>query len=52
MTPASIIARCLALMLTVLLLSTTAGAAEIKGMNSGGFTAAYRELLPATERRP
>lgn len=41
----------LALMLLALLaLSAPTPAAEIKVMNSGGFTAAYRELLPAFER--
>ncbi|MGL4286692.1 MAG: substrate-binding domain-containing protein [Phreatobacter sp.] len=48
---ATIAMRCLALaMLALLSLASPVQAAEIKVMNSGGFTAAYRELLPAFER--
>ncbi|MBN8941508.1 MAG: substrate-binding domain-containing protein [Rhizobiales bacterium] len=37
-------------LLTLLALSAPLSAAEIRVMNSGGFTAAYRDLLPAFER--
>jgi molybdate transport system substrate-binding protein len=32
------------------LFATSASAAEIKVMNSGGFTAAYKDLAPGCER--
>jgi molybdate transport system substrate-binding protein len=35
---------------TALLLATPVPAAEVKVMNSGGFTAAYKELAPGCER--
>lgn len=50
MTFARIAARSLGLVLLGLALLADARAAEIKVMNSGGFTAAYRELLPAFEQ--
>ena len=36
--------------LSVLVLAGASRAAEIKVMNSGGFTAAYKELAPDCER--
>ena len=42
--------RVVALVAACLLSLATAGAAELKVMNSGGFAAAYKELAPAFER--